>query len=180
MGSCNEILWTRMAAMGALTSGLQQLQLKTCQLFGTSDLHHFDNILPKKRASLKPLVIEAKANAKTESAKTRNIRLRKKFNGTATKPRLSVFCSDKQLYAMVVDDQNKRCLFYGSTLQKSIRQDLSCTTIEAAQRVGEELVKVCIDLDINEISSYDRNGLARGDRMQAFEIAISRHGFLPR
>ncbi|XP_027181449.1 uncharacterized protein LOC113779879 [Coffea eugenioides] len=169
-----------MAAMGALTSGLQQLQLKTCQLFGTSDLHHFDNILPKKRASLKPFVIEAKANAKTESAKTRNIRLRKKFNGTATKPRLSVFCSDKQLYAMVVDDQNKRCLFYGSTLQKSIRQDLSCTTIEAAQRVGEELVKVCIDLDINEISSYDRNGLARGDRMQAFEIAISRHGFLPR
>ncbi|CDP16810.1 unnamed protein product [Coffea canephora] len=207
-----------MAAMGALISGLQQLQLKTCQLFGTSDLHHFDNILPKKRASLKPLVIEAKANAKTESAKTRNIRLRKKaysasfifdailicgitclvfllfhlslqimvlasldqFNGTATKPRLSVFCSDKQLYAMVVDDQNKRCLFYGSTLQKSIRQDLSCTTIEAAQRVGEELVKVCIDLDINEISSYDRNGLARGDRMQAFEIAISRHGFLPR
>ncbi|XP_071929802.1 uncharacterized protein [Coffea arabica] len=178
-----------MAAMGALTSGLQQLQLKTCQLFGTSDLHHFDNILPKKRAfvlslckylALKPLVIEAKANAKTESAKTRNNRLRKKFNGTATKPRLSVFCSDKQLYAMVVDDQNKRCLFYGSTLQKSIRQDLSCTTIEAAQRVGEELVKVCIDLDINEISSYDRNGLARGDRMQAFEIAISRHGFLPR
>ncbi|CDP16800.1 unnamed protein product [Coffea canephora] len=67
-----------MAAMGALTSGLQQLQLKTCQLFGTSDLHHIDNILPKKRASLKPLVIEAKANAKTESAKTRNIRLRKK------------------------------------------------------------------------------------------------------
>ncbi|CDP22076.1 unnamed protein product [Coffea canephora] len=88
------------------------------------------------------------------------------FNGTATKPRLSVFCSDKQLYAMVVDDQNERCLFYGSTLQKSIRQDPSCTTIEAAQRVGEELVKACIDLDINEISS--------------FEIAISRHGFLPR
>ncbi|XP_027118877.2 large ribosomal subunit protein uL18c-like [Coffea arabica] len=102
------------------------------------------------------------------------------FNGTTTNPRLSVFYSGKQLYAMVVNDQNKRCLFYGSTLQKSIRQDPSCTTIEAAQRVGEELVKACIDLDINEISSYDRNGLARGDRMRAFEIAISRHGFLPR
>ena len=162
-----------------------------------------------KYLALKPLVIEANGNAKSESAKTRNIRLRKKvcfclwnykicvlgkicsahwqvglqifvcgvwgthfqwaysasfifdailicgitclvfllfhlslqimvlasldqFNGTATKPRLSVFCSDKQLYAMVVDDQNKRCLFYGSTLQKSIRQDLSCTTIVSA------------------------------------------------
>lgn len=51
------------------------------------------------------------------------------FNGTPTSPRLSVFCSDKQLYAMLVDDKNKKCLFYGSTLQKSIRQNPSCTTI---------------------------------------------------
>lgn len=51
---------------------------------------------------------------------------------------------------------------------------------EAAKRVGEELIKACNDLNINEISSYDRNGLARGERMQAFEIAISNHGFLPR
>uniref|UniRef100_A0A2P2JJQ3 50S ribosomal protein L18 n=1 Tax=Rhizophora mucronata TaxID=61149 RepID=A0A2P2JJQ3_RHIMU len=33
-------------------------------------------------------------------------------------------------------------------------------------------------MHINEVS-YDRNGFARGERMQAFEIAISRHGFLP-
>ena len=51
------------------------------------------------------------------------------YNGTATRPRLSVFCSDKQLYAMLVDDHNKKCLFYGSTLQKSIRQNPPCTTI---------------------------------------------------
>lgn len=51
------------------------------------------------------------------------------FNGSASKPRLSVFCSGKQLYAMLVDDQNKKTLFYGSTLQKSIRQDLLCSTI---------------------------------------------------
>lgn len=51
---------------------------------------------------------------------------------------------------------------------------------EAAKRVGEEFVKACNDLHINEISSYDRNGFACGERMQAFEIAISGHGFLPR
>ncbi|KAK3042403.1 hypothetical protein RJ639_002449, partial [Escallonia herrerae] len=102
------------------------------------------------------------------------------FNGTPTKPRLSVFCSEKQLYATLIDDQNKKCLFYGSTLQKSVRDNPACTTIEAAERVGEELVKTCVDLNINEISSYDRNGFARGEKMQAFEIAISRHGFLSR
>ncbi|XP_077224186.1 uncharacterized protein LOC143857618 [Tasmannia lanceolata] len=94
------------------------------------------------------------------------------FNGSSVRPRLSVFCSNKQLYAMLVDDQNKKCLFYGSTLQKSIRENSSCSTIETAQRVGEELVKACVDLKINEISSYDRNGFSRGERMEAFEIAM--------
>jgi ribosomal protein L18 len=50
------------------------------------------------------------------------------FNGTATKPRLSVFCSNRQLYAVLADDHNKKILFYGSTLQKSICGDPPCTT----------------------------------------------------
>ena len=49
---------------------------------------------------------------------------------------------------------------------------------EAAQRVGEELVKTCNDLGIDEIASYDRNGFSRGAKMEAFEIALSGHGFL--
>ncbi|XP_028751237.1 50S ribosomal protein L18, chloroplastic-like [Neltuma alba] len=63
------------------------------------------------------LVVEARANARKESAKIRNRRMQKKFDGTPRRPRLSAFCSEKQLYAMLVDDQNKKCLFYGSTLQ---------------------------------------------------------------
>lgn len=51
---------------------------------------------------------------------------------------------------------------------------------EAAECLGEELVKACVNLNINEISSYDCNGYPRGERIEAFEIAISRHGFLPR
>ncbi|XP_050277153.1 uncharacterized protein LOC126718844 isoform X1 [Quercus robur] len=162
------------------------LQFKSSAMFGISSKPF--NFLPmqsrSKGFSVRPLVVEVRARARArtrkESAKIRNIRMQKKFNGTPTSPRLSVFCSDKQLYAMLVDDKNKKCLFYGSTLQKSIRQNPSCTTIEAAKLVGEELVKACNDLNINEISSYDRNGFACGERMQAFEIAISRHGFLPR
>ncbi|XP_059648832.1 uncharacterized protein LOC132294847 [Cornus florida] len=155
------------------------LQFKTCVPFVAPS--YPSNIFPMQSRNLygKPLVILMRANTYKESAKIRNRRLQKKFNGSPTKPRLSVFCSEKQLYAMLVDDQNKKCLFYGSTLQKSIREN-SCTTIEAAERVGEELVKACIDLSVDEISSYDCNGLARGERMQAFEVAISQHGFLTR
>ncbi|WVZ55621.1 hypothetical protein U9M48_006259 [Paspalum notatum var. saurae] len=122
----------------------------------------------------------ARRGARTENPKVRNRRLQKKFNGTATKPRLSVFCSTRQLYAVLADDHNKKVLFYGSTLQKSICGDPPCTTVEAARRVGEELVRVCNELGVSEISSYDRNGFARGDKMMAFEDPVSQHGFLLR
>ncbi|KAJ1298607.1 hypothetical protein BS78_01G466800 [Paspalum vaginatum] len=122
----------------------------------------------------------ARRGARTENPKVRNRRLQKKFNGTATKPRLSVFCSTRQLYAVLADDHSKKVLFYGSTLQKSICGDPPCTTVEAARRVGEELVRVCNELGVSEISSYDRNGFARGEKMVAFEDPVSQHGFLPR
>ncbi|XP_004308574.1 PREDICTED: 50S ribosomal protein L18, chloroplastic-like [Fragaria vesca subsp. vesca] len=118
--------------------------------------------------------------ARIENAKTLNRRMQKKYNGTPTNPRLSVFCSDKQLYVILVDDQNKKCLFYGSTLQKAIRQDPHCSTVVAAKRVGEELIKACNDLNIGEMSSYDHNDFATGEKIQAFEIAIAEYGFLLR
>ncbi|CAL5188764.1 unnamed protein product [Lathyrus oleraceus] len=156
------------------------LQFKTSSFFGTIPKPFISFQAQSRSLTMKPLVIKARANARKESAKIRNRKIQKKFNGTATHPRLSVFCSDKQLYAMLVDDQNKKCLFYGSTLQKSFRENPPCSTAEAAQRVGEALVKACVDLNINEISFYDRNGFGRGERLNAFEIAISNYGFLPR
>ncbi|KMT17700.1 hypothetical protein BVRB_2g036450 [Beta vulgaris subsp. vulgaris] len=140
--------------------------------------------LQSRGCAWKSLAVEAKfrkrANSRTESVKIRNRRLQKKYNGTPTKPRLSVFCSDRQLYAILVDDVNKKCLFYGSTLQKSLRSDPDMSTVEAAKAVGEELVKAAIDLRVEEISSYDRNGSVPGERVKAFEIALSQHGFLRR
>ncbi|XP_020596028.1 uncharacterized protein LOC110036442 [Phalaenopsis equestris] len=133
--------------------------------------------LLRSRVSLK---IEARGIPRKESAKIRNRRMRRKFNGTQTKPRLSVFCSTRQLYAMLVDDHNKKTLFYASTLQNSMREDPPCSTSEAARRVGEALVQACTELQISEISSYDRNGFARGERMQAFEVAIAQYGLLSR
>ncbi|KAI7724862.1 hypothetical protein M8C21_006976 [Ambrosia artemisiifolia] len=158
----------------ALRAFTAPLQFKNCDLFGSGSL----SIPMTQIVYTKPWVIEARARTRVESPKVRNRRLQKKYNGTQKKPRLSVFCSGKQLYAMLVDDQNKKCLFYGSTLQQAVRSTPDCTTIEAAQRVGEELVKTCADLGIDEISSYDRNGFSWGERMEAFEIALSCHGFL--
>ncbi|KAL2903939.1 50S ribosomal protein L18 [Bienertia sinuspersici] len=81
---------------------------------------------------------------------------------------------------MLVDDVNKNCLYYGSTLQKSLQSDPDIGTVEATKVVGEELVKAAMNLSIDEITSYDRNGCVRGERVKAFQIALSQHGFLPR
>ncbi|KAJ6768319.1 RIBOSOMAL L18P/L5E FAMILY PROTEIN [Salix koriyanagi] len=127
------------------------LPFKTCDVFG-NPLKPF-NFLPIQTRNFrtKTLVAKRRANTRTESAKIRNRITLKKFNGTRAKPRLN-----------------------------PLRSDPPRSTIEAAECLGEELIKACMDLKIIEISSYDRNGFAAGERMQAFEIAISRHGFLPR
>lgn len=41
-------------------------------------------------------------------------------------------------------------------------------------------MKACKELDVSEISCYDRNGFARGEKMMAFEGPVAQHGFLPR
>jgi len=124
-----------------------------------------------------PLKIEAREPTRKESAKVRNRRLRKKFNGTAQKPRLSIFCSSKHLYAQLVDDLKKKTLAFASTAQESIRGSQTCNTIDAARYVGEEIIKACIEQDISQVT-IDRNGFAQGKKMTAFEIPIRQHGFL--
>eukprot|EP01018_Ginkgo_biloba_P027636 Gb_41430 [translate_table: standard] len=135
-------------------------------------------LLQSKESFWLPLKIEAREPTRKESPKVRNRRLRKKFNGSARKPRLSVFCSGKHLYAQLIDDTKKRRLFFASTLQASIRGSPPCSVVDAAQRVGEEVIKACIEQDITKVS-IDRNGFGRGERMDAFQIAIRQHGFLP-
>ncbi|XP_020979587.1 uncharacterized protein LOC107643659 isoform X2 [Arachis ipaensis] len=112
------------------------LQFKNSSVFGIHPTTQFICFQTQSRSNSsrltkKPLVVEARANARTESPKLRNRRIQKKFNGTARNPRLSVFCSDKQLYAMLVDDKNKKCLFYASTLQKSIRNPPCSTSVSS-------------------------------------------------
>ncbi|KAE8707354.1 50S ribosomal protein L18 [Hibiscus syriacus] len=80
------------------------LKFKTCDIFGRC--FKFPP-LQNRSHSVKTLVVEAKANTRTESAKIRNRRMLKKFNGTPRRPRLSVFCSEKQLYAMLMDDKTR-------------------------------------------------------------------------
>lgn len=79
--------------------------------------------------------------------------IRKKVNGTAERPRLSVFRSNKDIYAQLIDDVKGQTLAAASA--KSL--GLSGLNLENAKKVGEGLAKVAIE---NGISAcvFDRGG----------------------
>ncbi|MGR3809844.1 50S ribosomal protein L18 [Jiulongibacter sp. NS-SX5] len=80
-------------------------------------------------------------------------RIRKRVQGTAERPRLSVFRSNKSIYAQLIDDVN------GKTLASSSSKELGFASlgIENSKKVGEGLAKKAID---NGVSTcvFDRGG----------------------
>jgi large subunit ribosomal protein L18 len=65
----------------------------------------------------------------------RHRRVRKKVRGTAARPRLTVFRSNKHIYAQVIDDVSGVTLASASTVEKSFGGTTS--TVDAAKKVGK-------------------------------------------
>ena len=65
----------------------------------------------------------------------RHRRVRKKIRGTAARPRLAVFRSNKHVYAQVIDDVSGHTLASASTVEKGF--DGATATVDAAKKVGK-------------------------------------------
>ena len=77
------------------------------------------------------------ATQRQQSRFRRKKRIRKKVAGTAERPRLTVFRSNKHIYAQVIDDLNGRTLCAASSTAKSLTGDLEGKTkSERAAVVG--------------------------------------------
>ncbi len=72
---------------------------------------------------------------KTEARERRHRRVRKKVRGTAERPRLAVFRSNKHVYAQVIDDVSGRTLAAASTVEKDVTG--ATATVDAAKKVGQ-------------------------------------------
>ena len=95
-----------------------------------------------------------KADKKASRAK-RHLRVRKKVSGTPERPRLSVYRSEKNIYAQIIDDINAVTLVSASTLDKEIKTKKS--NIEAAKEVGALIAKRAAAKKITTVV-YDRSG----------------------
>ncbi len=79
-------------------------------------------------------------------------RIRKSVNGTAERPRLSVFRSNKQIYAQVINDLTGTTLVAASSLGME-----TMPKKEQAAKVGEVLAKKALEAGITKVV-FDRNG----------------------
>ncbi len=97
----------------------------------------------------------------------RQARVRKTLRGTAARPRLSVFRSEKHIYAQVISDDTGETLLTTSTMAAEVRGRVTKTTdIAAAKIVGEVIGKSCIDKGITA-AVFDRNGFLYHGRVRA-------------
>jgi large subunit ribosomal protein L18 len=83
-------------------------------------------------------------------------RIRKKVAGTATKPRLSVFRSNADIYAQLIDDVNGLTLASASSRDKDIAAQ-KVTKIEKSKLVGAAIARKATELGLNTVV-FDRGG----------------------
>ena len=95
-----------------------------------------------------------KINRKAERER-RHIRVRTKISGTAERPRLCVYRSNKNLFVQIIDDVNGTTLAQASTLDKEIKTKHS--NIEAAKEVGSLIGKRAAEKKIKTVV-FDRSG----------------------
>ena len=95
-----------------------------------------------------------KTNRKMERAR-RHARVRRKISGTAERPRLCVYRSNKNLFVQVIDDVNAVTLVSASTLDKEVKTKHA--NKEAAKEVGTLIAKRAQDKKIKTVV-FDRGG----------------------
>jgi large subunit ribosomal protein L18 len=90
-------------------------------------------------------------------------RIRKTISGTATNPRLSVFRSNKEIYAQLIDDVNGVTLIAASSREKGIGKG---TNIEIATAVGKLIADKAVKSGI-EVVTFDRGGYLYHGRIKS-------------
>jgi len=106
----------------------------------------------------------------------RKYHVRKAVFGTRERPRLSVFRSNKQIYAQITDDAVGVTLVFASTMDKNLRGQLAAGgNIQAAKVVGEAVAKQALGVGIKCVC-FDRNRYKYHGRVKALAEAARKAG----
>lgn len=102
-------------------------------------------------------------------------RIRGKLSGTESRPRLTVFRSNKQIYAQIINDKIGETIVSASSLEKDIVGKKGLTKIDQAKLVGELIAKKAIEKGIETIN-FDRNGYLYHGRIKSLADSAREKG----
>jgi large subunit ribosomal protein L18 len=134
---------------------------------------------------------------KNEARARRKKSIRKRISGTEERPRLSVYRSNKHIYAQVINDVDSRSLLLVSDLSKELADALKSAAeaptstaegaegeeasgpeglkVRRARVVGAAVAKACLDKGITKVV-FDRNGYLYHGRVRALAEAAREAG----
>ncbi|UCE48840.1 MAG: 50S ribosomal protein L18 [Phycisphaerales bacterium] len=111
-----------------------------------------------------------------KAAIRRKYHVRKKVFGTPDRPRLSVFRSNRHIYAQIIDDTAGATLASASTAAKALREKLkNAGNKRAAEMVGETIAKQALGVGIKCVC-FDRNRYRFHGRVKALAEAARKVG----
>ncbi|MCY6371543.1 50S ribosomal protein L18 [Clostridium ganghwense] len=105
-----------------------------------------------------------KKNDRKKARVKRHLRVRNKISGTAERPRLSVYRSEKNIYAQIIDDIAGTTLVSASTLDKDFTEKVGSNK-ESAKVVGQLIAKKAVEKGIEEVI-FDRGGYVYHGRVK--------------
>jgi large subunit ribosomal protein L18 len=115
------------------------------------------------------------AQKRRQGREIRHRRVRKKIHGTAARPRLAVFRSNKHLSLQLIDDETGRTLASASTAEAAMRSEGSGATVAAATRLGTLLADRAKAAGIDQVV-FDRGGFLYHGRVAAVAAAAREAG----
>jgi large subunit ribosomal protein L18 len=112
-----------------------------------------------------------KTNIKTEKRARLHKKIRSRVSGTAERPRLAVFRSNRYMYAQLIDDQKGITVVSASDLSL----DDKMNKVERAKTVGKKLAEQAKKASITKVI-FDRGGFSYRGRVQALADAAREGG----
>ncbi|ALS24876.1 MULTISPECIES: 50S ribosomal protein L18 [Paenibacillus] len=113
---------------------------------------------------------------KNKARLKRHLRVRKKIQGTAERPRLNIFRSSKHMYAQLIDDVKGVTLASASTQDKELREGIrNGGNIEAATKVGALIAERAKKVGVDKVV-FDRGGYLYHGRVKALADAAREAG----
>jgi len=115
---------------------------------------------------------------RTERRRRIHYRIRKKVSGTAERPRMVVFRSNKQIYVQVVDDDRAVTLVAAASNDKALAAECKGKTgIEAAAIVGKAIAERALQAGITTVA-FDRGGYLFHGRVKSLADAAREGGLI--